>query len=154
MPASYATILCAACKWTEQADEERMHAWLGQADMRRAGTHMDIDMLWELLPVALARVACPDCGAKALKTARSESEENLWPEAPICVRCRAPIPAERLEALPDVKICAVCQAKQEEHGTVAATEDFCTRCGAPLKWAIKPGTSRYLLVCSQEANCR
>ena len=110
--------------------------------------------LCELLIAAAAKWLCPKCGGIGLAARQALDEEQDWPRARACKACTQPIPAERLEALPDALLCAACQ-RGEETGATGA-EDYCPRCGKPmtLRLSRAGGISRYALVCGDWPQCR
>lgn len=57
--------------------------------------------------------------------------EAEGPTLGVCVRCRAPIPAERLQAVPDATRCVRCQAASERQPSdPSLSGEFCPRCAA------------------------
>ena len=67
----------------------------------------------ELLPVAAARLTCPECEMHDLEAAEARGAEDAdWPAARRCESCGAVISPERLEVFPHTELCPACL---EEH---------------------------------------
>lgn len=96
------------------------------------------------------RLVCTACGDR-----RAEVEVLAERD---CERCGAPIPWQRLEAIPDAAYCVPCQESAEVATEPAAKEDLgnCPRCGAPLETyqRKKPGATSYFVGCSAYPTCR
>jgi len=145
---------CRACDASRLCNQdgaiERLRA-LGMLRRQRAPAS---DELLELLRSVAGRLRCTECECIGLAVRRAEDDFD-WREAPNCAGCGRPIPAERLEALPGAKLCATCQ-QDDERGAVAAPEQYCPRCGAPMvpRQSRGAGITRYVLACSAVPPCR
>ena len=76
----------------------------------------------------------------------------------LCKLCGKPIPADRIEALPDTTKCVECQ-NADEHRKDTDNDDMgsCPRCGCPLVWrhgAPAGSTTKYFIGCSAFPKCR
>jgi hypothetical protein len=123
--------------------------WLRRAGMLRPRIEPEMELIGELFRVAAPRFACPDCGAMGLfvRAPREEDDEE-WGMARQCEICKRPIARERLEALPDTRLCIDCQARSDR-GKDSAAAEYCPRCGTPM--VVRPtrgaGITRYQLTC-------
>ena len=79
----------------------------------------------------------------------------------MCITCGQPIPAERLEALPDATRCARCQGAAEVPRDASDTGEACPRCAAKgiqsrLVWrrARDPQISGEFLGCERYPHCQ
>lgn len=144
----YLELRCGACSWTELCGPDAMAAWLRKARKLRADSEPELEIMVELLPAAAPRLACPQCGQLGL-TASPAADDAEWPEPALCESCSKPIPPERLEAVPDATLCAVCQ-EQEELGQAETDTEYCPKCGAPMEVRLSrsPGLARYVSVCT------
>jgi RNA polymerase-binding transcription factor DksA len=117
----------------------------------------DDDLVAALLLETAPRMTCPICKEKRLSASlANDAEAAEWKDAVLCEICQAPIPAERLEAIPGVKRCASCQ-QEAERGQIPDDEpEFCPHCGALVK--LRPsrgaGITRYERVCTGDPPCR
>ena len=116
----------------------------------RRGSDPALDLLTELFRSSSAKFACPKCGHAGLivQDVPDEEDDEAWGMARACEVCKAPIPKERLEALPDTRTCVRCQ-QQSDRGEGPRDEQYCPRCGAimTIRLARGPGITRYTQVC-------
>lgn len=114
----------------------------------------DDTTLWELARAGAPRLKCPDCRGVGLRLELARDDAESWGDPVPCEACGAMIPRERLEVLPDSRLCASCQGKLDR-GATAGPSEYCPRCGAPM--LVRPsrgaGITRYAAVCSQGARC-
>jgi hypothetical protein len=127
-----------------------MVSLLRSAGVLKSKSDSSPEVVRELFIASAARLRCPDCKAIGLatgETADALSDED-WGQARACEGCRAPIPPERLELLPDVRLCAACQ-QQDDRGELADDREFCPRCGAVMRLVSRRGAgiSRYKMQC-------
>ena len=76
----------------------------------------------------------------------------------LCKLCQKPIPAARIEAVPNTTKCVECQ-NADEHRKDTDNDDMgsCPRCGCPLVWrhgAPAGSTTKYFIGCSAFPECR
>lgn len=145
---------CRHCAWSEICGPTRVADWLRQAGKVRPGREPEPEILFEIFRGSAEQFTCPDCGAAGL-TATEVTEDFDWPGERACQGCGRPIPAERLEALPDAQLCARCQ-QAEEQGLPLGPVEFCPRCGAPMavRQSRTGGVTRYVLACTSTPPCR
>lgn len=131
-----------------------MTDWLRQVGKVRPGREPEAEILFEVFRGSAGQFACPDCGQVGLVVSEATGDFD-WPEARACQGCGQPIPAERLEALPDAEYCARCQEALEQGRPVGPTE-YCPRCGAPMAMRLSrtAGVTRYVMVCTHSPPCR
>ncbi len=156
MPQLWLEMRCPACAWRELADTEGLLVWLRRAGMLRGNRRPDVEVIEELLPVALGKLTCPACRHTSLTAHRMEedAQDDLWDVAITCTACGRPIPPERLEALPDTRICVACQSADEQGG-LEGEDAWCPQCGGPMQWRVQhTGRTRYRLVCQRFPACR
>jgi hypothetical protein len=120
----------------------------------RANRMPELEILYELFRAAAATMRCPQCGQVGLGVSNSLDDARAWPDAPRCIACGKPMSPERLEAIPDARLCAACQGLKEG-GRAREETQFCPRCGAPLEVRIEgdPDRPRYVLSCSARPPC-
>ncbi len=143
-------ISCRACGWAQDLSLSEMVGQLRAAGILKATSDSSPEVIRELYIASTEKLACPDCVAAGISArAATPEDDEAWGQARACEVCRAPIPRERLELLPDARLCAGCQA-QDERGEANATErEFCPRCGAVMKLAATrgQGITRYAMRC-------
>lgn len=129
-----------------------MTARLRKAGLLKAKSEASPEVIRELCVASAERLKCPDCGSVGLVASDAETlDDEAWGQARACEGCRRPIAAERIEALPNARLCATCQAK-EDRGELSATPDYCPRCGSIMQLvATRAGITRYVMRC---ASCR
>lgn len=117
--------------------------------LRRCGGP-DADLLPELFRTAATRLACPGCGVRGLAVREpvDDADDEAWGMARRCDGCSSPIPRERLEALPDTRLCAACQAG-DERGQPGGPAEYCPKCGSVMtvRQSRGAGLARYVLAC-------
>ena len=62
--------------------------------------------------------------------------------------CARTLPSERLEALPDARLCTACQTKSD-HGELNGPAEYCPRCGSVMavRQSGGAGVTRYVMSC-------
>lgn len=144
-----AELLCPACHYTSVCGPAAMIDWLRRVRMVRHGMAPEPELLGELFRAAAAKFVCPNCGTTglAVRPAHQENDE-AWGMARRCEVCRQPIARERLQALPDARLCAACQAT-DECGAASGPAEYCPKCGSVM--VVRPtrgaGVTRYRLTC-------
>ncbi|MHC4403864.1 MAG: TraR/DksA family transcriptional regulator [Planctomycetota bacterium] len=151
----YVDLRCRRCSWAEVCGPEANAGWLRKAGKLRAGVDPEPEVMVEVLRAAAGKLACPECGHVGLAALPAEEDRLDWSEPQTCASCGRPIPAERLEALPEATLCAACR-QDEELGRAKTEIDYCPRCGAPMQ--LRPtaagGVTRYVLTCTGVPPCR
>jgi ssDNA-binding Zn-finger/Zn-ribbon topoisomerase 1 len=150
-------IFCKACSWSEHCDFEAIVGWMKRAKMVRGNRYPDEEMIPDLLPIALAKLQCPECktlGLAARYAAEDKLDDDAWDLAVTCKSCGQPIPPERLEALPETRLCVRCQAA-DESGEPEGEDAWCPRCGEPMHWRVpRTGGAHARLLCRKFPACR
>jgi RNA polymerase-binding transcription factor DksA len=148
---------CRECGWRTVCDREDATARLRLIGLLRRESDPDDDLIAALHIETAPRMTCPICKEKKLSASLADDTEAAeWQAAVLCEICRAPIPAERVEAIRGVKRCANCQ-QQTECGELADDEpEFCPHCGALVKLRLSRGAgiTRYERVCTGIPPCR
>ncbi len=148
---------CRRCGWRTLCGRDNAEARLRLLGLLRREPDPDEELVAALFVESAPRMTCPLCKEKALSAAPADvGEDDGWQAAVLCEACRAPIPPERLEAIPGVKRCAVCQGKAER-GQLEKTEpDFCPHCGALMEIRVSRGggITRYKRFCTGDPPCR
>lgn len=124
--------------------------WLRGVKMVRRDTQPDEELLGELFRAAAARLTCPHCQAVGLAVtpAKLEDDED-WKMARACEECGRPIPRERLEILPQSRLCAECQGRLDR-GESEDSPQYCPKCGSVMKLRqSRRGVTRYEMICPQ-----
>jgi hypothetical protein len=115
------------------------------------------DLLAALLVESAPRMTCPICKEKRLAAVPADvADDDGWQAAVLCEVCRAPIPPERLEAIPDAKRCAACQGKAESGQRKEEEPEYCPQCGALMETRVSRGggITRYKRFCTGDPPCR
>ncbi len=73
--------------------------------------------------------------ATSQRRSSSEDDPEFWGETRRCETCGGKIASERLQVLPDTKLCMAC-AQTEQCATACSTlsDESCPRCGNWLHW--------------------
>lgn len=144
---------CPECAWRQSCGPQGMADWVRTTGMLRRNQRPSPAELVELLRAAAARLACPQCGQTGLVACAAADDAQDWPGARTCEACGRPIPAERLEALPNARLCTACQ-RGDDRGDPPSQVDYCPRCGSPMtiRQSRSTGITRYVAVCS--AGCK
>ena len=140
-------VSCRNCDFVEACDAGGMGIWLRRAKMLRPTSQLSEDEMRELLPVAVAKVVCPECGAETLSIGEPAESAGDWQDAPTCEQCGVVIPAERVAALGGTKLCVSCQ--QDDEAGAAGEAEYCPRCGAVMRTQLAGGAgiARYVTKC-------
>jgi hypothetical protein len=151
-------LTCRRCGWRTVCGVDDAIARLRLIGLLRREREPDEDFVAALFVEAAPRMTCPICKEKSLSASPIElSDENdEWQAAVLCDVCREPIPAERLEAVPNTKRCANCQGLAESDKLVEAEPDYCPHCGALVEIRVSRGSgiTRYKRVCTGSPPCR
>ena len=123
---------------------------LRQVGKLRRAAEPEEAVLAELFIAASGSFGCDTCGHTGLTPLPAADEDADWGGQRACESCGKPIPAERVELLPSVKICVTCQS-QSESGQDQAEPEFCPRCGAimKLRQSRAGGITRYVTTCPE-----
>ncbi|MCA9162072.1 MAG: TraR/DksA C4-type zinc finger protein [Planctomycetales bacterium] len=141
---------CSACGHRAISANAEMVSRMRTVGMLMRDKSPDPRLLDALLPTAAARMRCDGCGQTGLNI---EPFEDEWDDAAFsggrsCESCGSIIPAERLAALPDTRVCARCQQSRES-GRSSDEPEFCPRCGDLLQMrsTSQGGVTRYAMWC-------
>jgi hypothetical protein len=122
--------------------------WLRRVKMARHRVAPEPELLGELFRAAAVRLVCPKCASVGLSVgAADEGDDEAWDMARKCEACERPIARERLEALPDARLCMECQRKADA-GEPLAPAEYCPRCGSVMTLRqSRRGVTRYVMAC-------
>ena len=150
----YLELRCGVCLWREACGPAEMVSWLREAGKIRQGKDMELEILYEVFRASASQFTCPQCGRTGLSAMNAAEGAGDWPGTPACVKCGRPIAKERLEAVPNTRVCAACQS-DTERGVQRQEKDFCPRCGAPMevRAIVQGNRTRYVLACSANPPC-
>ena len=140
---------CRTCGLSRGVTLSEMVGRLRSGGMLKARSDASPEVIRELFIASAARLSCGDCGTIGLAVeAAAELDDEAWGQARACQMCGKPIPPERLELLPDARLCAACQAN-DERGDVGDEREFCPRCGAVMQLVSGRGAgiARYTMRC-------
>jgi hypothetical protein len=107
---------CRHCGWRTVCGLGDAVARLRIIGQLRRDKDPDQSVVEALLVEAAPRMTCPVCKEKKLWAQPNNvaGDDRDWATAVLCDVCREPIAPERLEAIPNVKRCAICAAKAEQ----------------------------------------
>jgi hypothetical protein len=149
---------CRRCGWRTVCGREDAVARLRLIGLLRREPDPHDELVAALFVEAVPRLRCPRCKEKSLWASPAEDagDEGDWQAAVLCEACRAPIPQERLQAVPGAQRCARCQEREEAGQLTAAEPEYCPSCGALLETRVSRGTgiTRYKRVCTGNPPCR
>ena len=139
---------CPTCGHAAFQDFAKTVASLRTAGMLRRVEKPDEALVVELLATSSERLRCGECGETGVRVSEAHDEFD-WPEPKKCERCKAEIPAERLEIFPDTKLCVKCQSAGDA-GMPSDEPEFCPRCGGlmQMRQAGGSGLARYVMKCN------
>jgi predicted RNA-binding Zn-ribbon protein involved in translation (DUF1610 family) len=145
---------CPDCDFTAVCGLAEMLRWVQTAGMMRRAKEPDQAVIEELFSQTADRFPCPDCGRAGLlvEDAEDDQSEEAWGMARKCARCGQPIPAERLEAVPNATHCAACQREADSlDASDTAEAEYCPRCGSimSLRQVRSRGVARYAMICPE-----
>lgn len=146
----YRRLECPRCKASAVVD---MLARLREAGKLKRDKQPAPEVVIELFSAQAAVLPCEACGhvGLAVQLLDDDADDGNWPTAGrACVRCKAVIPAERLELFPDATLCAACQRRAEQ-GDDGGPQEYCPRCGGLMKLRQHRGggIARYVMVCGE-----
>ena len=141
---------CPACSAVVSYGPKEMAARLRQAGKLRRVAEPEIEILAELFTASAATFACDSCAAVGLVARPAAEDDSDWGGSRACEVCGKPIPAERVELFPHIKVCVTCQGKSES-GRDTADAEYCPRCGAimKLRQSRGGGVTRYAMSCPE-----
>lgn len=142
-------LACPHCSYSALCGLGAMIDWLRRARMARRDIEPDADVLGELFRAAAGKFACPQCGGVGMAVGDADAEDDeAWGMARRCDGCGQPIDRERLEALPEARLCMACQAG-DERGDSGGPHEYCQHCGEVMvtRPSRGPGVTRYRTVC-------
>lgn len=141
---------CPACAWQETVGPNRLLDRLRASGVLRRAKDPDESEIFELAQAVVSRWNCPECNHQGLTLvdAPNDDADADWGDGVACERCRAIIPAERVELFPNSKLCVKCQ-QSSERGDDSGAAEYCPRCGSVLQLARsrRDGISRYVMQC-------
>lgn len=147
---------CRSCHWREAINSVAAVHWLQSVGMAKVHRPPEEELLPALLEAGCKRFSCPSCQEVGLELLPCDDlDEAEWEISVLCEACGKPIPPERLEAIPGVKLCVACQTAEED-GTAEVEPEYCPTCGTPMVWrqSTSSGITRYQLVCGDFPACR
>ena len=147
----YMQLRCPQCFAVSLCGTEDMLSRLRRLGILRREKEPDVALVLELFRSAAGRFECPECGRTGLSAvpADGDDDEEQWTGQRRCKSCDTAIPKERVDLLPDVRLCAECQRRDE---TGASDErEFCPRCGSVMRLVLQGGAgiSRYQMKCPE-----
>lgn len=147
---------CRLCGWRIVCGCDDAVARLRLIGLLRREPDPQENVVAALLVEAAPRMTCPLCKEKSVRANPADEISDDWQAAVLCEVCRQPIPPERLDALPGVKRCAVCQQKSESGELSESEPKYCPQCGALLEIRMSRGTgiTRYKRICTGNPPCR
>jgi DNA-directed RNA polymerase subunit M/transcription elongation factor TFIIS len=147
-----ADLSCSDCPYTTVCGPVAMLDWLRRVRMVRNDVAPEPELLGELFRSAADKFHCPRCGTHGMivGSVHQEDEENdeAWGMARRCDDCGEAISSERLQALPESRRCAACQAR-DERGEASGPQEYCPKCGSIMvvRQTRGAGLTRYQLIC-------
>jgi hypothetical protein len=149
-------LACRHCQWRTISGRDDAIARLRLIGLLRREPDPDDGLVLALFLDAAPRMTCPLCKEKALIAGPLDVADDDWQAAVLCEICRAPIPPERLEAIPGTKRCARCQERAESGEQPADELEYCPHCGALVEIRVSRGAgiTRYKRVCTGSPPCR
>ena len=147
---------CRRCGWRTVCGRDEAVARLRLIGLLRREPEPEDDLVAALLVEAAPRMTCPICKEKTLSASPTDAgDDDEWQAAVLCEVCRAPIPPERLEAIPGTKRCTACQGKAETGQLADAEPEYCPHCGAPVELRVSRGggITRYKRFCTGDPPC-
>jgi hypothetical protein len=144
---------CPACDYTAICSPAAMVEWLKGVRMLRRDGRPEPELIGELFRSAAGKYVCPKCGGRGLAVqAVDEGDDEAWGMARACEGCGQPIARERLEALPETRVCAACQGR-DERGEASGAVEYCPKCGGVMevRQTGGAGVTRYAMRCT---SCR
>lgn len=148
---------CEACGWRTLCGEAEVVRRLRALGLFRRAPEPPEDLVREVLRANGHRLSCDSCRATGLTVAdgADSADAGEWEQVIMCETCRQPIPAERLEFLPNATRCAACQDAKDRGATFVEPE-YCPKCGATVELRVSRtgGITRYKLWCTGNPPCR
>jgi RNA polymerase-binding transcription factor DksA len=127
----------------------QMTEWLVRERLVKNTSDLANDLVAELFRVSKSKLACPQCGHVGIIAEPSQPiDDEMWGGARKCEVCGASISQERIDALPDVRLCVACQGR-DDRGEATGPEEYCPRCGNIMNMALSRGggIARYVMTC-------
>jgi hypothetical protein len=150
-PTHFYQTRCPRCDETVRWQTETMLAYLRERGKLRREKDPGVELIVELFRNSCEDLVCAACGQRgqAVEPYSPRFEEDDWAAGRPCEVCGQPIPAERLEFMPDCKQCVECQRKQEAGSGGEA--EYCPHCGTPMTVRVRRthGLTRYQTCCPQ-----
>jgi len=110
------------------------------------------ELVFELFQSAANRLRCSECGhtGMVISPCENECDDEAWGMQRPCNSCGKPIPAERVELFPDIRLCVDCQ-RREESGSADEEPDYCPKCGSIMAIVLRRnrGIARYEMKCPE-----
>ena len=148
---------CPKCRWRTLCGDAEILARLRKLALFRRATDPPDDLVREMVLSHRDRLTCDNCGHQGLQVNfdPSQNDGDQWEQAVICEVCRKPIPAERLEFLPNATRCAICQ-NAADRGQLPVEPEYCPKCGSLVELRVSRGggVTRYKLFCTGSPACR
>ena len=148
---------CCRCGWRTVCERDDAIGRLRLIGLLRREPDPEDDLVAALLVDAAPRMTCLICKVKTLSASPTDAgDDDDWHAAVLCEFCRAPIPPERLEAIPGTRSCTTCQGKAELGQLAPAEPEYCPHCGAIVELRVSRGSgiTRYRRFCTGEPPCR
>jgi hypothetical protein len=146
---AYFELTCSACGKREVVGPLQMLERLRGAGMLKRDKEPDWELVRELFRTQPAVHGCGSCGSGSISLKpHVEGDDEEWGDTRCCERCRAKIPADRLEIFPGTRLCVACQQAQDR-GPVEAEPEYCPRCGTimQLRLSQSSGIAHYVMYC-------
>lgn len=142
---------CSGCENVEFADADQLLARLRKMGMMRRDAEPSNDLIKEMVERMCDGFKCATCDNVGLTTSDEDPfDDEEWGQARKCERCKATIPAERIEVFPDTRLCTSCKAKVDAGEETDEIEpDYCPKCGdiRQLKARGGSGIAGYKMYC-------
>lgn len=145
----YLQLECPQCHATAVCGPEDQLARLQRAGMLRREKEPAGALVRELFAAAAPRFPCWQCGhvGLILGPVPDDFADAAWGPGRRCAECGQPIDRERLELLPDTRLCVACQ-RAAETPVGKELEEYCPRCGSRMVLQRRRGgIAAYVLVC-------
>jgi len=129
-PTYSAYLQCPACDNAEFADADALLVRLRKLGMMRRDAQPEDALIKEMVERMVDGFKCSTCENVGLTiTDKDPFDDEDWGQGRKCEKCRAIIPAERIEIFPDTRMCTTCKSKAEAGDDDDGEIDYCPRCG-------------------------